>query len=119
MTGEDNFVTMQLNSEDPEKPLTYDSCMAILKKYWGDEVVAEVEGSLRAFKDGSGIVFDVKNKDADMFIGCFELLQEKNSRLNFLAAQCESLPDLAPPGTTGEGGGYGRGKSGGDDDDDY
>lgn len=95
--------------------------MGILKKYWGDDVVAEVEPSLRLFKDGTGIAFDVKNKDADMFTGCFELLQEKNSRIDFVAAECESLPDLAP---AGEGGGYGRssgdGKRGGgyDDDDD-
>lgn len=94
LTGDDDKATIKLNVEEGQT-LEEEGAKAILKKYWSCTLADQIE-DIRSIKDKTGVVFDVKSKDAQEFIECYEHLKELESRrLNFEVTICTALPDLA------------------------
>ena len=72
----------------------------ILRKYWEPRVVENVR-NMKVFKDGTGVVFDIKSENFEAFIDNYERLKEIEARLDFEIQKCNELPDLEDvPGYT-------------------
>lgn len=98
------------------------NCYAILKKYWDPRVCDHVR-NMKAFRDGSGVVFDIRAENFEAFMDNFTRLKETGDRIDFDVAKCADLPDLDDDfgygnnqnwrdtgyGGRGGGGGYSRG----------
>ena len=86
---------------------------------------------MKNFKDGSGVVFDLRADNFDSFMDNYERLRETSDKVDFDVAKCIELPDLDDDGyggssnwrdsgaggrggyQGGSGGGYQGGSSGG------
>lgn len=49
---------------------------------------------MKALKDGSGVVFDIRSENFDGFIENYERLKENGERIDFEVCKCKELPDL-------------------------
>jgi hypothetical protein len=73
--------------------LDYRQAYGILRKYWDPRVGDNVR-NMKCFRDGSGVVFDIKSDHYEAFMDNFERLKETESRCDFELAKCTELPDL-------------------------
>lgn len=92
------------------------NCYHILKKYWGPKIGENVR-NVKPFKDGMGVVFDIRSDNMDAFLENFERLKETGDRIDFDVAKCSDLPDLDEDASyggnqnwrdSGNNGGYGQ-----------
>ena len=66
---------------------------SILRKYWEPRVCDSVK-NMKSFRDGSGVVFDIKSDHFDSFIDNFARLKETGDRIDFDVVKCTDLPDI-------------------------
>lgn len=76
---------------------------------------------MKALRDGSGVVFDIRAEHLDGFLENYERLVETGERIDFVVSKCQELPDMEDDysganwrdsGNDGYGGGRGRGRGG-------
>lgn len=66
----------------------------ILRKYW-DPRVGDHTRNMKNFRDGTGIVFDIKSEHFEGFMDNFERLKEtEGHKIDFDITKCTDLPDL-------------------------
>jgi len=98
------------------------NCYSILKKYWDPRCCDNIR-NMKSFKDGSGVVFDIKSENFESFMDNYARLKETGDRIDFDVEKCAELPDLEDEGSQnwrdngssqgfGGGGGY-QGRGGG------
>lgn len=73
---------------------------------------------MKAFRDGSGVVFDIRAENFEAFMDNFARLKETGDRIDFDVAKCADLPDLDDDFGYGNNQnwrdtGYGGGRGGG------
>jgi len=73
--------------------MTTGNCFYNIKKYW-DPRTAENIRNMKAFKDGSGCVFDIRSENFEAFMDNYTRLRETDSRIDFDITKCTDLPDL-------------------------
>ena len=56
---------------------------------------------MKNFKDGSGVVFDLRAENFDAFMDNYERLRETSDKVDFDVAKCIELPDLEEEGYGG------------------
>jgi hypothetical protein len=112
------------------KQLDDQAALKIIEKYWSPAISRSIS-TIKLFKNGSGVVFDLRRSEAESFIDNFKLLKERQGRnVDFDVKICSRLPDIEGSGhetsgrstkrrdfSSGGGGGYGgsRGAGGGRD----
>lgn len=76
---------------------------------------------MKAYKNGQGVVFDIRANALESFLENFARLQETDDRIDFEVEKCQALPELEEEGFGGggnwrdqgrDGGGYSRGYGG-------
>jgi hypothetical protein len=65
----------------------------VLKKYW-DPRVGENVKNMKAMRDGSGVVFDIRSDNFEAFMDNFARLKETGERIDFEVLKCTDLPEL-------------------------
>ena len=65
----------------------------ILKKYWDPRVGDNVR-NMKAFRDGTGVVFDIRSDQCEKFMANLDRLKETQSDITFDISKCTELPDL-------------------------
>lgn len=73
--------------------LEFRNAHGILRKYWEPRVTENVR-NMKAFKDGTGVVFDIRSDNFEAFMDNFERLKEVEARVDFDIQKCNELPDL-------------------------
>ena len=63
------------------------NCYSILKKYWDPRVSDQVRNT-KAFKNGLGVVFDIRASALDAFLENFQRLKETGDRIDFEVEKC-------------------------------
>ena len=115
LNGQEGMTTVRLSVS--RGILSTHNAYNILKKYWDPRVCDGVR-NMKNFKDGSGVVFDIRSENFDGFIESFERLKETGDRIDFELQKCSDLPDLEEEGGYGAAnwrqdnrndGGFGRG----------
>jgi ATP-dependent RNA helicase DDX21 len=93
------------------------NCYSVLKKYWDPRCCDNIR-NMKGFRDGSGVVFDLKSENFESFMDNYARLKETGDRIDFDVAKCAELPDLEDESgyggsqnwrETGRDNGYGRG----------
>lgn len=69
------------------------NCYSVLKKYWDPRCCDNIR-NMKAFKDGSGVVFDIKSENYEAFMDNYARLKETGDRIDFDVEKCSELPDL-------------------------
>jgi hypothetical protein len=69
------------------------NCYSILKKYWDPRCCDNIR-NMKAFKDGTGVVFDIKSENFDAFMDNYARLKETGDRIDFDVEKAAELPDL-------------------------
>jgi len=69
------------------------NCYSVLKKYWDPRVCENIR-NMKSFKDGSGVVFDIKSENFESFMDNYARLKETGDRIDFDLEKCAELPDL-------------------------
>ena len=64
--------------------------------------------NMKSFKDGMGVVFDIRAQNFESFMDNYARLRETSEQINFHVAKCTDLPDLEE-----DTGGYGGARGGG------
>lgn len=81
--------------------LEYRNAYGILKKYWDPRVGDHIK-NMKCYRDGTGVVFDIKSEHFEGFMDNFERLRETEARCDFDISKCNDLPDLEDePGYSG------------------
>jgi len=91
LNGQENFATVKVVTTRGRLP--QNSVYSILRKYWDPRLCDGVK-NMKALKDGSGVVFDIKADHFDGFIENYERLVETGERIDFVASKCKDLPDM-------------------------
>ena len=65
----------------------------VLKKYWDPRVGDNVR-NMKAIRDGSGVVFDIRSENFEAFMDNFARLKETGERIDFDVMKCADLPEL-------------------------
>ena len=65
----------------------------VLRKYW-DPRVGENVRNMKAMRDGTGVVFDIRSENFEAFMDNFARLKETGERIDFDVMKCADLPDL-------------------------
>ena len=56
---------------------------------------------MKAFKNGLGVVFDIRASALDAFLENFNRLKETGDRIDFEVEKCQALPELEEDGSSG------------------
>lgn len=65
----------------------------VLRKYWDPRVGDNVR-NMKGFRDGSGVVFDIRSENFEAFMDNFARLKETGERIDFEVMKCADLPEL-------------------------
>lgn len=76
------------------------NCYSILKKFWDPRTTEQVR-NMKAFKNGLGVVFDIRSNALDAFLENFNRLKETGDRIDFEVEKCQALPELEEEGSSG------------------
>ena len=76
------------------------NCFSILKKFWDPRTTEQVR-NMKAFKNGLGVVFDIRSNALDAFLENFHRLRETGDRIDFEVEKCQALPELEEEGSSG------------------
>lgn len=77
------------------------SCYSVIKKFWEPRISDNIR-NVKAFRDGSGVVFDLKSDYFEGFMDNFARLKETSSdKVDFDVMKCAELPDLDDDGQGG------------------
>ena len=117
LTGQEGQSTVQMSVQKGQ--LRPSNCYSILKKYWDPRISDQVR-NMKAFKNGLGVVFDIRANTLESFLENFARLQETGDRIDFEVEKCQALPELEEEGSGGgnwrdqgrDGGRYDRGYGG-------
>ena len=90
LNGQEGFTTIKMESKGR---LGASNAYSILRKYWEPRVCDSVK-NMKSFRDGSGVVFDIKSDHFDSFIDNFARLKETGDRIDFDVVKCTDLPDI-------------------------
>lgn len=90
LNGQEGFTTIKMESKGR---LGASNAYSILRKYWEPRVCDSVK-NMKSFRDGSGVVFDIKSDHFDSFIDNFARLKETGDRIDFEVVKCTDLPDI-------------------------
>lgn len=105
LNGQEGHTTVQMTV--PRGNLEFRNAHGILRKYWEPRVIENVR-NMKGFKDGSGVVFDLRSDNYDAFMENYERLKETEARVDFELAKCTDLPELEEDGGYGGYGGNWR-----------
>jgi len=99
--------------------LNISNAFYILKKYW-DPRIGENVRNMKAYRDGSGVVFDIRSDTFEKFMDNYDRIKETDPNANFELQKCTELPDLEDEQGYGnnqnwrdQGNSYGGGRGGG------
>lgn len=92
LNGQENCTTIRMESMSRGR-LGPSNAYSILRKYWEPRVCDSVR-NMKAFRDGSGVVFDIKSDHFDGFMANFDRLRETGDRIDFEVRKCTDLPDI-------------------------
>ena len=68
--------------------------MAIIQKYWSPRLSDQVT-SMKSLSNNTGVVFDVRARDCDMFLDNFDSIKAaQGRRADFDMQRCKVLPSL-------------------------
>jgi len=98
LNGQEGFTSVKMTVS--RGGLNYSSAMSILKKFW-DPRTSEGAKDMKTFRDGMGVVFDIRSEIFENFMDNFDRVKETQENINFDVEKCTVLPDLD------EDGGYG------------
>ena len=113
LNGQENMQTIKLSCQRGR--LGPSNAYSILRKYWDPRVCDSVK-NMKAFSDGTGVVFDIKGDFYESFMDNFARLKETGDRIDFEVQKCTSLPDIDDDAGYGAGGNWrdnGRNNRGG------
>jgi hypothetical protein len=77
----------------------------VLRKYW-DPRVSDNTRNMKGFRDGSGVVFDIRSEAFEAFMDNYDRLKETDKHIDFELQKCTELPDLEDEGGYGGGGNW-------------
>ena len=80
LNGQENQTTIRMSVQ--RGFLATNTCYTILKKYWDPRVCDHVR-NMKQFKDGMGVVFDIRAENFESFMDNFERLKETGDRIDF------------------------------------
>jgi hypothetical protein len=114
LTGQEGQTTVQMSVQKGR--LGPSNCYSILKKFWDPRISDQVR-NMKVFKNGLGVVFDIRANSLDSFLENFQRLKETGDRIDFEVEKCQVLPELEEDGSSGgnwrdqgrDQGGYDRG----------
>lgn len=91
LNGQEGFSTLKLRTQ--KGYLNNYQANGILRKYW-DPKVSENIKNMKPFKDGMGVVFDIRSDRFEEFMENFDRIKETQGEINFEISKCTDLPDL-------------------------
>ena len=91
LNGQEGFITVKLSSQRGR--FGPNNAYTVLRKYWEPRVGDNVR-NMKAIKDGSGVVFDMRSENFEAFMDNYARLKETGERIDFDVVKCADLPDL-------------------------
>ena len=85
LTGQEGQTTVQMSVQKGR--LGPSNCYSILKKFWDPRTTEQVR-NMKAFKNGLGVVFDIRASALDAFLENFIRLKETGDRIDFEVEKC-------------------------------
>lgn len=85
LNGQENFTTVKINTTRGRLP--QNSVYSILRKYWDPRLCDSVK-NMKALRDGTGVVFDIRAEYLDGFQENFNRLVETGERIDFVVSKC-------------------------------
>jgi len=119
LTGQEYYTTMKMSNA--RGGMGFRDAQSVLRKYWDPRVSDNVR-NMKMFRNGNGVVFDIRSETVEAFLENFERLKETGDRIDFDICKCTDLPELEEDGygsvsnwrsdnnSRGGGGGYGQNK---------
>jgi len=109
LNGQENVTTVRMSVQRGR--LNVGDCYRVVKKFWGPRQSDSVR-NVKPFRDGSGVVFDIRTDQLEMFLENYERLKETERSIDFDVSKCTELPDLDDDAGYGGGGNW-RDQNGG------
>lgn len=91
LSGQEGFTSLKMTVQRGH--LDTRTAYGALRKYWDPRVGDNVR-TMKCFRDGAGVAFDVRSDQLEAFMANFERLKETEARVDFDIAKCTDLPDL-------------------------
>lgn len=101
LTGRDGHSTVMMKVEEGRK-LDDASALSIIERYWSQAISQSIT-TIKMFRSGNGVVFDLRKTEAESFVENFKLLKERQAdQVDFDVKICSALPDVEGGGFDGE-----------------